>query len=76
MSLNGCKDAFGKALRVINSVGLKWALTTRDFHRCSRIGHPFFFVSQSVISLVTHLDPNSTLRIWTALTRRRRRGGG
>jgi len=51
MSLNGCKDAFGKALRVINSVGLKWALTTRDFHRCSRIGHPFFFVSQSVISL-------------------------
>lgn len=25
---------------------------------------PFFFVSQSVISLVTHLDPHSNLRIW------------
>lgn len=27
---------------------------------------PFFFVSQSVISLVTHLDPHSNLRIWRA----------
>ena len=35
-------------------------------------GIPFFFVSQSVISLVPHLDPHSNLRIWTALSQKKK----